>query len=269
MDLSVTRRVFTGTLAGATFAQRASKKPVSWADRPMRWGQLTLVDNDPGTYDAKWWIDYLRRTHCDAVCLSAGGAIAYYPTKIPFHYRSAWMKDTDPFGELVKGCRDAKMVLVARVDPHSIRDDAAKAHPEWVAVEASGKQRPHWAAPHRWVTCALGTYNFEYATEIIREIVSLYKVNGVFANRWQGHGICYCDSCRALYKKATGFDLDRTKNRNDTEATLAWNRWRHDRLLELWDRWDDAIRALNPDGCFIANAGGGASSDFDMVAIGE
>jgi len=26
--------------------------------------------------------------------------VAYYPTRIPFHHRSAWLKDSDPFGEL-------------------------------------------------------------------------------------------------------------------------------------------------------------------------
>jgi hypothetical protein len=251
----------------APAAQSGIKKPVSWADKPMRWGQLTLVDNDPGQYDATWWIGYFKRTHCDAVCLSAGGSIAYYPTKIPFHYKSGWMKHTDPFGELVKGCRDAGMIIVARVDPHSIRDDAAAAHPEWVAVEAPGNKRRHWAAPERWVTCALGPYNFEFTTGVIREIVSLYKVDGVFANRWQGSGMCYCDSCRRLFEQATSLNLERVKNAGDADAREAWRKWRHDRLLELWDVGDDAISRVNPDACLIANAGGGAASDFDMVTI--
>ena len=47
---------------------------------------------------------------------------------------------TDPFGELVDGCRKMGMVVVARTDPHSILDDAATAHPEWVAVDAGGQQ---------------------------------------------------------------------------------------------------------------------------------
>jgi len=43
-----------------------------WFDRPMRWAQLTLAENDPGTYDVNFWLDYFRRTHSDAACLSAG-----------------------------------------------------------------------------------------------------------------------------------------------------------------------------------------------------
>lgn len=271
MDYPLTRREFAGTALAAAAAQKvvAQKKPVSWAGKPMRWGQLTLVDDDPGKYDPKWWLDFFRRTHCDAVCLSAGGCICFYPTRIPLHYRSAWMKDgDDPFGDLVKGCRDAGMVIVARVDPHSIRDDAAKAHPEWVAVDAEGRKRPHWSAPNRWVTCALGDYNFSYMTDVICEIETLYKPEGIFANRWQGSGMCYCDSCRRRFRQAAGFDIDRVKDKNDAVAQEAWRRWRHDRLLELWDVWDAAIQSINPDACFVANAGGGAASDFDMVRIG-
>jgi len=69
-----------------------------WFDRPMRWAQLTLVEDDPGKFSLQFWLDYFKRTHSDAVCLSAGGCVAYYPTEIPFHHRSAWLKDSDPFG---------------------------------------------------------------------------------------------------------------------------------------------------------------------------
>lgn len=54
----------------------------------MRWAQLTLVEDDPGKYDPSFWLDYMKRTHSDATCLSAGGCVAFYPTKIPLHYRS-------------------------------------------------------------------------------------------------------------------------------------------------------------------------------------
>src|SRR5262249_16886699 len=61
-------------------------------DKPMRWAQLVLVENDPGTYDPKFWLDLYDRMHVDGVCLSAGGCVCYYPTQIPFHYKSKWMK---------------------------------------------------------------------------------------------------------------------------------------------------------------------------------
>lgn len=51
-----------------------------WFERPMRWAQLTLVENDLETFDTQFWLDYIRSIHAGAVCLSAGGVVAYYPT---------------------------------------------------------------------------------------------------------------------------------------------------------------------------------------------
>ena len=50
--------------------------------------------------------------------------------------------------------------------------------------------------PEMWVTCALGPYNFEFMTEVTREIVTRYQVDGIFSNRWAGSGMCYCEHCR-------------------------------------------------------------------------
>ena len=122
----------------------------------------TLVEDDPGKFDPDFWLDYFKRTHCDGVCLSAGGCVAYYPTEIPFHHRSAWLGDRDVFGDLTAGCRKLGMVVLARVDPHATYDDVQTAHPDWIAVTADGKPRRHWVSPEMWVTCGLGPYNFEF-----------------------------------------------------------------------------------------------------------
>ena len=109
-----------------------------WFDRPMRWVQLTLVENDPGRFDPQFWLDYFRRLHADAATLSAGGIVAYYPTAVPLHHRSAWLGQSDPFGTLVAGCRALGMHVVARTDPHAVRDDVREAHPDWIAVTRAG-----------------------------------------------------------------------------------------------------------------------------------
>jgi hypothetical protein len=70
------RRDFLKTAAAVWAATAGSAG--DWFDRPMRWAQLTLVGNDPGQFDPHFWLDYFRRTHSDAACLSAGGCVAYY-----------------------------------------------------------------------------------------------------------------------------------------------------------------------------------------------
>ncbi len=261
-----------GASVGAFDIRRAfsieSAPSPDWIDKPMRWAQLTLVEDDPGKFDPTFWLDYFKRIKSDAVCLSAGGCVAYYPTKIPLHHRSQWLGDRDVFGELVAGCRKLGMVVIARTDPHATYDDVQQAHPDWIAVEANGQPRRHWASPEMWVTCGLGPYNFGFMTEVKREIMSRYRVDGIFINRWDGSGQCYCEHCQKNFKDATGHELPRT-NDAQNPARRAYILWRQQRLFDLWQLWDREVRAINPNSCVIPNTGGGATSDLDMKRIGE
>ena len=246
----------------------AEQPQPAWVDRSMRWAQLTLVEDDPGKFDLQFWLDYFQRTRSDAACLSAGGCVAFYPTKIPFHHRSAWLANLDPFGDLVAGCRRLGMTVLARTDPHATYDDVQQAHPDWIAVDANGHPRRHGASPEMWLTCCLGPYNFEFMTEVTKEITSLYKIDGIFINRWEGSGMCYCEHCQKNFKEATGFALPRSNDPHDP-ARRAYILWRQQRLFDLWRLWDTEVRKINPGARVIPNTGGGAGSSLDMRAIGE
>jgi hypothetical protein len=228
----------------------------------MRWAQLTLVENDPVQYDVNFWLDFFKQAHCDAACLSAGGCVAYYPTQIPLHYRSKFLGDRDTFGELYEGCREMGMTVIARTDPHAAHDDVYEAHPDWIMRDANGNPIRHWADPELWVTCTLGPYNFEFMTEVTREIVTMYPVEGIFSNRWTGQPGCHCEHCQRNFRDATGLDLAK----NVTSA--AYLKWRENRLFELWDVWDQAVRSVVPTSRYIPNSGG-AHQLLDMKRVGE
>jgi hypothetical protein len=99
--------------------------------------------------------------------------------------------------------------------------DVQAAHPDWIAVDASGTKRRHWASPEMWVTCGLGPYNFEFMTEVKKAIMSRYLVDAIFINRWDGSGMCYCERCRKKFKDASGLDLPRTSNPQDPSRRAA------------------------------------------------
>jgi hypothetical protein len=260
--MPVTRREFLGT--PALTAAAAPAPP--WFDRPMRWGQLTLVENDPPKLDVQYWLDYFRRCHCDAVTLSAGGVVAYYPTKVPFHYRSRYLGDRDSFGDLCRGCRELGMVVVARVDPHAAHEDVRRAHPDWLAVDAEGQLRRHWVMPELYVTCPHGPYNRRFLTQVIREVVSLYRVDGVFANRWANHGsfeVCYCANCRSSF----GRDLPRRRDPRD-KLWRDYTVWYQESLFSLIELWDREVRSINPGAAFLPNSGGVLTA-LDWKRFGE
>jgi hypothetical protein len=241
-------------------------RTADWYKSATRWTQLTLAEDDPIRFDPEFWIDLFRRSKSNATCLSAGGYIAYYPSKVPFHYVSRYLGDTDPFGTLVEGARRLGMHVMARVDPHAVHQDAADAHPEWIAVDKHGNRRRHWAYPSVWVTCAYSDYNFKFMPDVLREITRGYDIDAIFANRWQGHGVCYCEACRRNFRDASGHDLPLDANPEDP-AWLAWTAWRRTVLSRLVVEWDEAVKAIKPNTSFIPNMGSVSLMEFDLKLI--
>lgn len=245
-----------------------------WWDRATRWAQLTLVDDDTRSgsgYSTDEWIDYIRDIKADAACLSAGGYLAFYPTEVADHRRSTHLGATDPFGDLVRGCRELGMVVMARVDPHAIHDEVFHKHPEWVARDAAGNPVPHWSAPGVWLTCPFGPWN-QFISDVNREILTSYDVDAIFANRWAGSVRCFCVWCRDGFREATGLEIPELSGSPARGGRLpaderAYREWRDHSLLEIAQRWDREARDIRPDARFVPNSGGGVLSELDMNSL--
>ena len=105
-------------------------------------------------------------------------------------------------------------------------------------------------------------------TDVTREIVTRYRVGGVFSNRWTGSGMCYCEHCRRNFRDAFHQEIPRTRNPRDA-AYRDYMVWEQQRLFDLWAVWDKAIQQARPGARYIANSGGGATSGLDMKKVGE
>lgn len=243
----------SGTGAMANFQMNGKFPPEApWFNKSMRWAQLAFVETDPGSYDPDFWLSYFKRIHADGALLSAGGIVAFYPTNIPLHHRSNVLGNTNPLKDMVDGCRKMNMSVILRTDPHAARQEVYDAHPDWIAVKADGEKFRHWANPDLWVTCALGPYNFEFMTKVNQEIMERFAPDGIFSNRWAGHGICYCQHCTQNFKAASGFDLPKTNDRLNP-TYIKYTEWRIQRLKELWFLWDAGIRQQRAASRFIPN----------------
>jgi len=236
-----------GSLFPSTDKSLADNK--SWFNKSMRWAQLAFVENDPAKCDPDFWLDYFKRIHAQGALLSAGGVVAFYPTDVPLHHRSDYLGNKDLVGYMVEGCRKMNMTVCLRTDPHAARQNVYDAHPDWIAVTADGKKRRHWANPDLWVTCALGPYNFDFMTSVHKEIMTRFKPEGIFSNRWSGSGMCYCEHCVQNFKIFSGgMELPR-----DGASTAKYREWNTARLKELWFLWDAEMRKIKPVSRFIPN----------------
>lgn len=256
----------SGTAADGSTAE------LPWYERSMRWAQLTLVGSDPEVgsgFDVQFWIDYFRDIRADAVCLSAGGYMAFYPSDVDGHHRSPYLGDSDPFGALVAGARDLGLVTMARIDTHAVAGQVAAEHPEWLSRDEHGAPQEHWSAPGVWLTCPFGPCATEFVPSIIEEILDRYDVDAIFANRWAGEGRCFCTGCRTRYREATGAEIPpRPASSGDhSPEEIVFRGWWERTLLAIARSWDEQIRALKPSARFVPNSGGGAMSPFDMAAL--
>lgn len=231
-----------------------SVTPPDWYWRAMRWLTMNLVQDDPGKFDPDFWLDYLKRAHVDAASWNSGGIIAFYPTQIPYHKRNEWLGDSDPLGYLIEGCRKMGLVVTARVDHHATYAETAKAHPEWISRDEKGTMQPHWAAPELYLTCTLGPYNEVFMTDVMREIVTMYRVDGFNHNRWAPQRMCYCEWCRTAFRKASGLALP-AKEDASAKGYAEYLVWRENRIFELWDGWNAAIRKVNPNAFVLPGIG--------------
>lgn len=240
-----------GAIPSGLAGSLATDPPKGWEAGPMRWFQLAFTEDDPGRFSPKFWIDYLKEIHADGVCLSAGGGIAFYPTKVPWHGTARGLGQQDPFGEMARACKAAGMRVLARIDPHAMTTYVFKAHPEWAACGADGKPRRHWTAPDLYLTCPYTDYNFKFMPEVLREIAGKYPVDGFFGNRVNTLGVCYCQGCRTMYRAASGEEIPTDLNPIRPEAQRYWA-WVNQRGLDLTDAWNAVIRRIRPNAFFVS-----------------
>ncbi|MGE5420091.1 MAG: twin-arginine translocation signal domain-containing protein, partial [Chloroflexota bacterium] len=106
---------------------------VPWFRRITRWGQTNITEKDPVTYDIGWWRNHWKKTQTQGVIINAGGIVAYYPTKIPYHYQARYLQGRDLFGDLCRAAHEDGLVVFARMDSNRANEEFYKAHPDWFA----------------------------------------------------------------------------------------------------------------------------------------
>ncbi len=270
------REFFQGAVFSAVVAwptQAADAGNVPWYRRACRWGQTNISEKDPQHYDVEWWRQHWRRTRIQGVIINAGGIVAYYPSRFKLHYRARFLGNRDLYGELTRAAHEDGLVVLARMDSNRATEPFYKEHPDWFAVDATGKP---YRAGDRYVACIDGPYYEEYLPEVIREIIAHEKPEGFTDNSWTGldrNQICHCKYSRERFRKATGKELPARKDWND-RTYREWIDWSYQRRVEIWELNNRVTKqAGGPDCLWLGMIGGdfiGQGQRFrDVKAICE
>ncbi|HLJ15506.1 MAG TPA: alpha-amylase family protein [Bryobacteraceae bacterium] len=253
----ITRRAALTLLSGASIAPALFGAPEArqpWYATMRRCGQTNFNERDPIELDIDWWVAYWSSLKLDALLLNAGGIMAFYPTKIPYHHRSRFLDDKDLFGNFTRAAKAKGMRVVARLDCNYVYEEAYKAHPEWVERTAAGEPIRNAESPWLYKTCMYSPYFTEQIPAIIAEVNSLYDVDGFFTNGWPSTGKpprCHCDACRNLADSNTP---------QGYEQHL-------DRVLQIWKLWDDTAKKKKWDSVYVGNLGGGIRAVTNLSRI--
>src|SRR4051794_4503951 len=255
--MNLNRRDFLVVPAAAlTTSLFAADADAPWQRKIRRLGQTNMTEHDPAVLDVEQWADYWASLKIDAVMVSVTGILAFYQTKVPFHRKGKFLGNRDFFGDCCAAAKKRGIHVIARMSPDLNWDDAVAAHPEWFERDAQGNVVKHSEDPRLYRTCMFTTYMTGYMPAIMREINSLYEVDGLFTNAWPPLGnipICYCDECKKLPKPGT---------------IEYWEKF-NDRVVYLWKLYDSIAKEKKASNFYFANLGGGIRSTANLIQLGE
>jgi hypothetical protein len=254
--MKLSRRNFLASSAALPLfpAAQSSRFSFAWYQKIRRCGELNFQEIDPGKLDIEQSVEYWASLKVDALVLSAGGTVAFYPTKIPYHHRSPLLGERDLFGDFAKEAKARGIRIVAGLDCNLAHEEALQARPEWFARAADGRPVRHGESPGLLRTCMFSTYFTEQMPAILREVNSLYDVDGFFTGDWPGTSLppaCYCGTCRRLAEW----------------RTPAFAEQHMARVLEVWKVWDGAAREKKPDSVYAGSLEGGIRSTTDLRRV--
>ena len=229
---------------------------IPWQRKIRRLGQLNMTEHDPVALNVEEWADFWASMKVDATLVSVTGILAYYQTKVPFHRKGKYLGDRDFFGECCAAAKKRGLHVIARMSPDLNWADAVAAHPEWFQQDAEGKPLTHTEDSRLFRTCMFSTYMTDYMPAIMREINSLYDVDGLFTNAWPPLGKlpdCHCGVCRNLPKSG---------------SIEYWEKF-NERTVYLWKLYDSIAKEKHSRNFYFANLGGGIRSTANLVQLGE
>ena len=216
-----------------------------WMTEPVRWVQTNLRETD-AALDPVRHAGQLADMRANVVLMGMGGICAYYPTRVEFHYPSAYLPaGRDMFGHFLREAHARHIRVVGRYDLSKTPKPAYDAHPEWFFRKADGSPVIYNGL---YSTCINGGYYRGQAMKILAEGLERYDVDGLFFNMFGNQstdydgrpvGLCHCDACRDRYRRVSGRDIP---DRPDDEYRAFMNACAREVSKEI----GDLIRRMRP-----------------------
>jgi hypothetical protein len=222
-----------------------------WLSKRSRGVHLTIRDVDCIDFDTEQLAKDLSELGVNVLSFFCAGYVTVHPTSLSIRV-SPFLGDRDLTGDIVKAMHARDIRAVAAMDLSLIPGNAAQEHPEWCSLDGEGK--PYKANADLgdfYIACPLSGYQNEYLSEILREIVTRYDVDGIkfgggsYGFTSYGNGICYCDRCREAFRAYADNEIPAKEDWSDPVWSL-FQRWRQQRVVDRSKFLYDLVKSLNP-----------------------
>jgi hypothetical protein len=181
-----------------------------WKHEPIRFLQTNLSETD-STVDPRTLVAAVSGFGANTFLMNMGGIVAQYPTRVPFHYPSAFLPaGRDLFGDVLREAHARRIRVIGRFDLSKTQRPVFDAHPEWFFRRANGDPVVYNGL---YSTCINGNYYRAHALTILGEALERYEVDGLFFNMFGNPsadysgvptGPCHCQACQTRYRARYG-----------------------------------------------------------------
>ncbi|MDZ7721479.1 MAG: family 10 glycosylhydrolase [candidate division KSB1 bacterium] len=223
-----------------------------WEKNNLRLIQTNLPAPE-GALNPDSLVKDLIKFSANTLLINAGGIMAFYPTKLFFHYKNPHVKG-DMLGRVISLCHENGIRVIVRFDFSRAHKSFLKDHPDWFYISPKGERVDNY---DMLVTSVNGEYMQKHAFAIIQEVLDNYPIDGIFINMfgyktwdyYHGvyHGIDQNPNDKRRFKEYSGgMELPTVEDPNDP-VFQKYDEFRKHTTNELLKRVHDLLKSKRPN----------------------
>lgn len=170
--------VFPMLLCSGLKAQEWPKDLEWWKANNLRVIQTNLPAYEAATLDPDSLVADLVHFSANTLIINAGGIMAFYPTKLEYHYPNPYMKE-NMLGDVIKKCHENGIRVIVRFDFSRAHKTVFEKHPDWFYISPEGERITN---EDLYTISINAPYEQEQLYNIVEEVIDLYPIDGVFIN---------------------------------------------------------------------------------------
>ncbi|WP_420153626.1 alpha-amylase family protein [Siphonobacter sp.] len=150
-----------------------------WKANNLRVIQFNMPAYEAATMQPDSIVEDLQRSSANTLLINIGGIMAFYPTKLDFHYQNPYLRSPTLMDDLIQKCHQQGIRVMVRFDFSRVHESIFKAHPDWCYLSPKGERVYN-------TDMVMVSINAPYvqtkAFEIIAEVMDRFPIDGIFLN---------------------------------------------------------------------------------------